>query len=280
MIKADRGQIEQILMNLVVNSRDAMPTGGAITIEVAPLDTAAPPETASPDEAPDGLVTLTVVDTGCGMDEVTLENLFDPFYTTKPVGEGTGLGMSIVYGIVQQYGGRIEADSKPGAGTTIRVTFPKHAEEPGTAPPDPDDLHGPEGRETILVVEDEAEVRAMIAEVLESSGYTVFEAAGAEEALRVCTAEENAVDLVLTDVIMPGHSGGELATWLGERMPDLRLMFMSGYTDDAVVRSGAFSRGNVFLQKPFRLSDLLHKVREALDSDPPRADATPRTEAA
>src|SRR5205807_1749099 len=233
-VRADVGQLEQVLMNLAVNARDAMPTGGRLTIETANVEH--DPDYARDQEAAAvrRFAMLAVSDTGCGMDEATKARIFEPFFTTKVRGKGTGLGLATVYGIVQQTGGHISTYSEPGKGTTMRVYLPR-VNEPAD-PIDRPEEFAPEqlrGTETILLVEDEAPVRAVTRQLLERNGYTVLEASNGASALALVDGNDRLrVDLLLTDVIMPGMSGRDLATHLVAHRPKLHVLYMSGYTDD------------------------------------------------
>jgi signal transduction histidine kinase len=266
-IKADPVQLEQVIMNLVVNARDAMPRGGKLSIETSNvyLDEAYAREHVS--VVPGDYVMLAISDTGCGMSEETRLHIFEPFFTTKEQGKGTGLGLSMVYGIVRQSGGNIWVYSEEGRGTTFKVYFPRvtaHAEEfkriSGA-------LDGPRGSETILLVEDAELVRNLARQVLEGAGYRVLEAANAEAAIDLCERiNGDKIDLLLTDVIMPGMSGNDMSKILLAKQPDMPVLFMSGYTDDAIVQHGVLEAGINFLQKPFTPGALALKVREVLDA--------------
>ncbi|WP_447975139.1 PAS domain S-box protein [Nitrospira sp. Kam-Ns4a] len=264
-IRADPGQLQQVLLNLVNNARDAMPTGGRLTIATADL---AVMEPAAPSHGvpPGTYVTLSVRDTGVGMAPDTQARIFEPFFTTKEVGQGTGLGLSTVYGIVAQSGGHIRVESEPGRGTTFTLYFP--AVQPDAPAPDlpapPAEL--PTGTETILVVEDEPEIRAIVREVLEPLGYLVLEAERGEEALRLCKQDDRPVHLLLTDVVMPGMTGRELADRLRVRYPQLQVLYISGYTEDRTLRHGILQSESDFLQKPFSHAALARKVRARLDA--------------
>jgi two-component system cell cycle sensor histidine kinase/response regulator CckA len=248
-IRADVNQLEQVLLNLAVNARDALPEGGRLTIRTLALD----------DD-----VLLEVEDTGVGMDDYTREHLFEPFFTTKPLGKGTGLGLATVYGIVQRFGGHIDVKSALGRGTTIRLLFPRSG-EPLPAPPPPTDaaaLAG--GRETILVVEDEAPVRDLLRRCLEADGYQVLLAAGGAEALQVLKAGHD-IRLLVTDLTMPKMGGRELARLARASWPHLKVLYISGYSATPLAQQEALSADEAFLQKPFPLPLLTRSVRELLE---------------
>jgi len=269
-IHADPGRVEQILMNLVLNSRDAMPQGGRVTVETGAVTLEAP-QSASlhPDsEAPPAgrYAMLSVSDTGHGMDSGTLQHIWEPFFTTKPAGQGTGLGLPVVYGSVKQSGGFVAVVSEVGRGTVVRVYWPEIPQETDqlgelTAPRPTE-----RGRETVLVVEDERVVRALIVRALRVLGYRCLEADDAGDALRVLEREEGHLDLVITDVVMPGISGGDLGSRLAELYPTLPVLYTSGFADDDVIRRGLLDATRPFLQKPFTPAELGLKVREVLDS--------------
>ena len=265
--RADAGQIEQVLMNLVVNAKDAMPNGGKIIIQTANvhLDESYRREHTYINSGP--YVMLSVSDTGCGMDKEILSRVFEPFFTTKEKGKGTGLGLSTVYGIVKQSGGYVFAQSEVGHGTTFRIYLPRVEEAA-----QPTDTVKPcsslmQGTETVLLVEDEESVRQLVRETLESRGYKVIEAENGEEALKISTTYTDPIHLLITDVVMPGISGRELAKQLCDAYPQTRVLFLSGYTEDAIVHQGVFEAGTAFLQKPFTLQSLSRKVREVLRSE-------------
>ena len=263
--KADRSQIEQVLVNLVVNARDAMPHGGRITIETrnVDLDDSYAREHRSVISGPH--VLLAVSDTGIGMDARTQARIFEPFFTTKGPGKGTGLGLSMVYGIVKQSGGSIEARSEPGQGSVFKVYLPRVPESGVASPAASPSSESAGGQETILLVEDEKEVRKLARLFLERAGYRVLEAGSAEEAVAAAKEHGEAIDLLVTDTILPGAEGPELTRILHTTYPGLKVLFMSGYTDDAVVRHGVLESKHAFLQKPFTADSLAQKVREALD---------------
>jgi two-component system cell cycle sensor histidine kinase/response regulator CckA len=269
LVKADRGQVEQVIMNLAVNARDAMPSGGRLRIETDIVAGAAD----NPADLPPGEhVVLRISDTGTGMSAETRSRLFEPFFTTKEPGKGTGLGLATCYGIVKQSGGHITVDSEPGKGTTFRIYLPLATEpvaEPAAAP---QSAEMPRGRETILLVEDEMVVRELAGMILEDLGYRVLSADHGEEALRLADQHGNEpLPLLLTDVVMPIMGGREVAERLRAKHPGLKVIFSSGYTDDAIAEPGLPDSATWFLEKPYTPDALARKVREALDASPPPA---------
>jgi two-component system cell cycle sensor histidine kinase/response regulator CckA len=264
-VYADRGQIEQVLMNLILNARDAMPRGGFIYIETANAEWREE-EAQRHSVEPGPKVMLSITDTGHGMDEQTLARAFDPFFTTKEHGKGTGLGLHTVQTIVRQNGGDVWARSTPGEGSTFTISLPRLTHVTGTCGATRPLLASDSTGETVLVVEDESGVRRLIAQVLRMRGYRVLEAADAEEALRIFDQHVDEIDLMVTDMVMPGKSGRELAEIVHRMRPETRIIFMSGYTDDVLIRTGALRPGMSFLQKPLRPETLAARVREALDS--------------
>ncbi len=265
-VMADPGQLEQVVLNLAVNARDAMPQGGVLTIETANVREEASDQSEPAARSP-GVVQLTVRDTGLGMDAGTLARIFEPFFTTKELGRGTGLGLATVYGIVQQSGGTISADSAPGRGTIFTVRFPRAQAPVADIRTHDDQAEVFTGSETILVVEDEPFVRQFLKELLASRGYDVLEAASGAEALACCEAYSRPIHLLLTDVVMPEINGRQLAQMLVVKRPEMRVLFMSGYTDDAVLRNGVQNHGAAFIQKPYAPEALLRKIREVLSAE-------------
>jgi CheY-like chemotaxis protein len=262
-----------MILNLCVNARDAMPDGGRLTVRTANVDLDEAAAARLSDIRPGPYVLLEVGDTGVGMDAETRSHLFEPFFTTKEQGKGTGLGLSTVYGTAKQSGGHISVESEPGRGSTFTVYLPRVAapvapaerpapERPGASP---EALLTPGRGETILLVEDAQRVRAVVREILEMSGYAVLEARQGAEALEVSNRHAATIHLLVTDVVMPQMSGRELAQRLATLRPELKVLYMSGYTDDAIVRHGVLASGIAFLSKPFTPNALALKVREVLD---------------
>jgi nitrogen-specific signal transduction histidine kinase/ActR/RegA family two-component response regulator len=269
-IKADHNQLEQVLMNLVVNARDAMPRGGQLTISTADVERDAAALLDHPKAAPGRYVRLVVRDTGCGMDREVLARLFEPFFTTKEPGKGTGLGLATVLGIVDQSGGHVEVSSEPTRGTAFRVYLPRYQPAREAALPPPSvEPNPPGGAETILLVEDEDGVRALAGQTLRQHGYHVLEAADGEEALEVSRRSLEPIHLLLSDVVMPKLGGPVLAERLLPGRPGLKVLFMSGFTDSALVRHGVVSGEVECLFKPFTPTALAAKVREVLDRPVP-----------
>jgi two-component system, cell cycle sensor histidine kinase and response regulator CckA len=264
-VLVDRTQFEQVLLNLVVNARDAMPLGGTLTLETANVEFDAAYVVEHPEASLGAHVMLAVTDTGIGMDPETSSRIFEPFFTTKDRDKGTGLGLAMVFGTVAQSGGHISVQSEPGRGTVFRLYFPRTNAKPQVEhvrTVAPVNLHG---TETVLLVEDDEQVRRVVSQMLRRYGYHVHEARSADDALRVIETVQG-IHLLLTDVVMPRTSGPELARRIGSRCPGLKVVYMSGYPDDAVVRHGTFDAGAAFLQKPMTPVSLARKVREVLEA--------------
>jgi two-component system, cell cycle sensor histidine kinase and response regulator CckA len=267
-IKVDPGQIEQVLMNLVVNARDAMPTGGGIIIETAHAELDEHYVSRHPGARAGQFVVLVVSDTGCGIDENIKSQIFEPFFTTKGVGQGTGLGLSTVYGIVKLSEGYISVYSEIGKGTTFKIYFPRVSEKAEALSLSHEPAEAPRGSETVLVVEDDQTLREITVTLLKDGGYRVLEAKDSQDALRSIAASQVEIDLVLTDVVMPGKSGPELVEQIRESHPKLRTLFMSGYTGDLVALRGVVMQQASFLEKPFTKRSLLAKVYSVLHDQP------------
>jgi two-component system, cell cycle sensor histidine kinase and response regulator CckA len=270
-ILADRGSIEQMIVNLSVNARDAMPHGGKLTIETSNVTLDAAFARVHVGVQPGDYVLVAVSDTGVGMNDETRTRIFEPFFTTKEAGRGTGLGLATVYGIVTQANGHIWVYSEPGRGATFTIHLPRSEAGPAStlAPASPKPLGAVAGRETLLLVEDDDSVRELTATILRSRGFTVVEAASGEDAEAVMAGDGRRIDLVLSDIVLSGMSGPTLVERLHATWPDLPVVFMSGYADDAVVRHGLLEREVAFVQKPFVPDVLLRKVRETLDAEGP-----------
>ncbi len=264
-ITADPGHLEQVLMNLTVNARDAMPQGGKLTIATdnAELDESYVRQHAGARPGP--YVRLAVSDTGTGMDKETLSHIFEPFFTTKELGKGTGLGLSTVYGTVKQSGGYISVDSEPGCGTTFMVYLPRVTDAVAAAEFVQTAVESPLGSETVLLVEDEDMVRAIAHKVLQTHGYNLLEARDGIQAMRLCQEYAGIIHLMVTDVVMPGMSGRAVADHLSSGRPGMKVLYLSGYTDNAIAHHGVLDTGTAFLQKPFTPAELARKVREVLD---------------
>jgi two-component system cell cycle sensor histidine kinase/response regulator CckA len=265
-VKADPAQVEQVLMNLVVNARDAMPQGGRLTVETVNVDLDFAHARDHVAVKPGPYVMLAVSDSGIGMSPETVAHIFEPFYTTKESGRGTGLGLSTVYGIVKQSGGYIWVNSEPGKGTTFKVYLPRVA-EPVEAKQDAVEISAAgNGSETILLVEDEEAVRGLASQILSANGYSVLAAKSTQEAEQLSEKYRGKIHLLLTDIIMPGTGGRELARRITAQHPRTRVLYMSGYTDNVLAQGGVLEAGLSFLQKPFTPGALVRKVRDVLDS--------------
>ena len=264
-VKADPSQLEQVVLNLAVNARDAMPNGGRLTIETQNVELDQEYVQGHLSAQPGAYVMLAVSDTGVGMDAATQARIFEPFFTTKEKGKGTGLGLATVYGIVKQSGGWIWVYSEPGHGTTFKVYFPRALEAAAPVAPSPASPVSVRGSETVLVVEDEEVIRNLVRKVLTANGYTVLVAANGRDAEQVAGQHDGAIHLLVTDVVMPGMNGREVAQRLAGARAGIKVLYLSGYTDDAIVHHGVLEPGVAFLQKPFTPAVLGRKVREVLD---------------
>jgi PAS domain S-box-containing protein len=264
-INADPGQVEQVLMNLAINARDAMPDGGMIVIETKNVEVGEAYARQHPSTEVGRYVMLTVSDTGIGIDSGTLSRIFEPFFSTKPSGQGTGLGLSTVFGIVKQSGGAISVESEPGAGATFSVYFPRCDDSPALRPPRKAKALR-RGTETILLVDDAAALRGLTRQFLEDAGYTVIDSGDPGEALLMAAKHSGPLALLITDVVMPAFSGPVLAERIAAARPETKVLYMSGYNDDSVVPFRVIGQEYAFLDKPFTREDLLRKVREILDS--------------
>jgi CheY-like chemotaxis protein len=264
-IKADPGQIEQVILNLVINARDAMPNGGTLTLETANIELDQSYAQGHLGAVPGSYIMLAVTDNGLGMDDETQARIFEPFFTTKELGKGTGLGLSMVYGIVKQSGGYIWVHSAIGKGSSFRVYLPRVFENEQELAPSQPVSQSLAGKETILLVEDDPLVRGLAQEILKTRGYSVLVAERPEAALEICRQHAGPIDLVLTDVIMPGMNGRDMADEILAMRPEVGVLFMSGYTNTVPMRNGSNGKLTSFLQKPFSPTLLGRKVREMLD---------------
>jgi CheY-like chemotaxis protein len=263
-VRADPGQIEQVILNLAVNARDAMPGGGRLTIETSNVVLNELQANRHVGVDIGSYVMLTVTDTGCGMDEIVQSHLFEPFFTTKGPGKGTGLGLSTVYGVVTQSGGKIWVSSTPGQGSTFKIYLPRVEEKVGPGPEEAPAMVLT-GSETILVVEDEDEVRNLVRRILQKRGYRVLEAASGSEAVAQAQNFDGSIHLLLTDVVMPRMNGADVARTLRLLRPLLPVLYMSGYPDESMVQQGLIEPGAMFIQKPFSPDALARRIREVLD---------------
>jgi signal transduction histidine kinase len=265
LVKVDPGQVEQVVMNLAINARDAMPRGGKLTIETANVDLDEVYAANHPEVRPGRYVLLAVGDTGTGMDEATRSRIFLPFFTTKGVGKGTGLGLAVVHGFIKQSGGHVAVYSEPGHGTSFKIYLPAVEGRKTDSAPSAENGTRPKGIETILLVEDEEAVRRLSAQSLRAAGYLVLESGLGREAIQIAEAYNGPIHLLVSDVVMPEMGGRILAERLAEARPAMKVLFVSGYADDAVVRHGVLEAEMAFLQKPFTPGSLARKVREILD---------------
>jgi CheY-like chemotaxis protein len=263
-VKADAGQLEQIIMNLAVNARDAMPAGGQLTIETSNVELSEEYVAQHPSTRPGPYVMLAVTDTGCGMDVKTKAHMFEPFFTTKEIGKGTGLGLSTVYGIVKQTGGSIWVSSDLGIGTAFKIYLPAVNALLEIVSPNDKVEKVASGSQTILIVEDDAALLQVIHQSLEAVGYMILAAHSPAEAIRISESYPGPIHLMVADVIMPGMNGTQLATHLSAPRPEMKVLYVSGYTDDTIVRHGVLEPGLAFLQKPFSPKTLARKVGEVL----------------
>jgi two-component system cell cycle sensor histidine kinase/response regulator CckA len=263
-VTADPGQLEQVIINMAVNARDAMPEGGQLTLETRHVDVDPTYARQRVEMAPGPYEVVSISDTGVGMDAATVARVFEPFFTTKAVGKGTGLGLATAYGIIKQSGGHVTVSSEPGSGTTFRIYLPR-TEASESAPAAVEETAARRGTEVALLAEDDANLRALTRDILESEGYTVLESADVEDAIRIAERQDGTIHLLLTDVVMPHMSGRALAEAVKRFRPDIRVLYMSGYTDDAIVHHGVLDPGTALLQKPFTPAALARKVREELD---------------
>jgi two-component system, cell cycle sensor histidine kinase and response regulator CckA len=264
IVKADRCQLEQVILNLAVNARDAMPHGGQLTLETSCV-TQEEGRLENPEIGPGDYVVLAVADSGCGMDPTVRASIFEPFFTTKGPQAGTGLGLATVYGIVTQSGGHIVVESEIGRGSAFRIYLPRVSQVVNAVAGDGEAPAVPRGKEVVLLVEDEDGVRAVARRMLQQHGYSVLEAANGADALRLSAEYPSRIDLLVTDVVMPQINGRVLAERLAVTRPGLRVLYVSGYTDDAILREGVIEEDVSLLQKPFTVDALARKVRQVLD---------------
>jgi CheY-like chemotaxis protein len=263
-VRADKGQIDQVLLNLVVNARDAMPNGGALRIITRNVALMTPRPHAHGVVDPGEYATLEVSDAGTGIEPAVLPHLFEPFFTTKGPGKGTGLGLSTVYGVLRQSDGNIEVRTTPGKGTSFLLYFPRETAEAPAAPEEKVPRVSERGGATILLAEDDTSVRELVRTMLTKKGYRVLCASDGEQAIDMASKHAGTIDLLLTDVVLPGLNGREVAERMRDARPDLRVLYMSGYTDDAILRRGVLTQRSSLIQKPFSAADLTSRVNELL----------------
>lgn len=267
IVMADRGQLEQVLMNLVTNAKDAMPKGGKLLIDLSPVEMQNSFEHAHGRGKSGRYACLSITDTGVGMDAETREKIFEPFFTTKEVGKGTGLGMAIIYGIVSQHNGYISVESEPGTGTTFRIYLPLMVKDERSVNELTQEEQPAGGTETVLLAEDDATVRELHSMMLEEAGYTVIGAVDGSDALNKFSAHQETVDILVTDVIMPKFDGKKVITEIRKIRPQMKVLFMSGYTKDLFVQRGILDQEFNFLSKPVSATGLLKAVRDILDQN-------------
>ncbi|HYM79090.1 MAG TPA: ATP-binding protein [Candidatus Dormibacteraeota bacterium] len=276
-VEADPGQIEQVLMNLSLNARDAMPYGGKLTLETSNVELDDAYALEHQPVKPGRYVMLAISDTGVGMSTEILTHIFEPFYTTKELGKGTGLGLSTVYGIVKQSGGYIWVYSEPGQGSTFKIYLPRMDQPAEKLGSEKGSNHVQRGTETLLLVEDDSQLRQLTSSILAHCGYKVLVAGSTDEALALCKTNYHEIELLVTDVVLPGMNGRQLAEKVTQISPQVKVLYMSGYTSNAIVHHGVLDAGLWFLHKPFSLSVLVAKVREVLDAPPDNPHA-PKSE--
>jgi nitrogen-specific signal transduction histidine kinase len=264
-VKADPHQIDQVLLNLAVNARDAMPDGGVLTVATANVAVEKDHAVARSEIVPGNYVVLSVADTGIGMDKETRARIFEPFFSTKEFGKGTGLGLATVYGIAKQNGGTVLVDSEPGRGSVFRIYLPRLYTAGAAVNPAPARTASPTGNETILLVEDDAMVQRLAQKMLSHLGYEVLPAQDTEDAVRICETHPRPIHLLLTDVIMPRMNGVELYSQLQTLRPGMKALFMSGYAEDVVARKGVLPEGTEFIHKPFDMENLALRIRQTLE---------------
>jgi CheY-like chemotaxis protein len=270
-VKADPAQLEQVILNLALNARDAMPGSGTLSMETCNIQVDAALARQHPGLIPGHYVRLSVTDTGHGITPDVMPRIFEPFFTTKEIGKGSGLGLSTVYGVVKQSGGCVTVSSQPGQGAAFGIYLPRASDLPERRIPAQPGAASSTGTETILLVEDEAVVRDLVCEILRESGYVVLSANSGTDAMKITAEHIKSIDLLITDVVMPEMSGPELANTLRRARGEMRILYMSGYTDDAVLVRQGLPENSAFIRKPYTPQQFLQKVRESLDATPRRA---------